>query len=204
MLCAIALLVAGSTPVESMSAYFPVVPGSSWVYQESNGTIEGQVEDKVLDPVEIGGETAYPITVNRQGKELDRAYYQVGASQVAIVAFEKKEPLTSPYPIIMNPDVKSHWEHKGDTMMLGAPADLRMTGSAKYGKEETFAGEKIQTLEVTLKATILEKFGTPIETTQVAVYGKGVGLLRMDATTKRKAGTQHSSRKLIAYRQKQN
>lgn len=204
MLSAIALLFASHTGLEGIAEYFPVVPGSSWVYQEESSTLKVQVEETVADPVEINGAQAYPIIVTRQGREIDRAYYQVGASEVNIVAFDEKKPLLSPYPIIKSPDVSERWDHKGETMMLGGLADMKMTGRAKFAGEETFAGEKIKTLEVRVEATILEEFGTPIQSTQVAVYGKGVGLLRMESTTKHKRTTERSSRKLIAYRLKQN
>jgi hypothetical protein len=71
----------------------------------------------------------------------------------------------------------------------------------KSGSEE-FKGQKFETIEVRLEATMMESFGTPYKVTQVATYGKGIGLLKMESTTKLPKRTIKMSRRLVEYKPK--
>ena len=181
--------------------FFPLNPGDSWVYAESTDGFDVRVTDTVGDMVDVEGQKMTPIITSRGEKELDRAYYRVGEGEVLLVAFKEKELLLTPYPILVSPEIKSSWKHRGETVMEGAPTDVSMEGTVKKGTTD-WKGGKIDTLEVRLEATLMESFGTPYKVTQVATYGKGVGLIKMESTTKLPKRTIKVSRKLVEYRPK--
>ena len=133
-------------------------------------------------------------------KEIDRVYYWVGEGTVDILAFDKEKPLLSTYSVLKNPAVSDKWSYKGETYMQGTLADLKMDGRSKKISQIEFEGKKIDAIEVRLEATILEEFGTKITVTQVATYGRGVGLVKMESTSKLPRRTVKSTRKLTAYK----
>ncbi|MCH8979361.1 MAG: hypothetical protein IH945_08990, partial [Armatimonadetes bacterium] len=121
------------------------------------------------------------------------------ASGYAVSYFKKNKPLESAYTILRLPEMGERWDYIGETFVGGDLADLQMTGRVKKSGRKEFDGKMIDTLEVRLEATILEEFGTPIKVTQVAIYGRGVGLLSMDMTTKLPKTTEKTKRRLVKY-----
>lgn len=200
----VALIAAALLAPEGISEYFPLNPGDSWVYTEVTDKFELRTTDTVGEPVEKDGNKLFPVVTSRDGKELDRVYYKVGEGEILIVAFKLDKPLLAPYPILKSPDLGSKWTHKGDTIMDGELADLTMEGQVKKAGSYEFKGKKVETIEVRLEATMMESFGTPYKVTQVAVYGKGIGLLSMESTTKLPKRTVKMTRRLVEYRPKAN
>ena len=189
------------TPAPGVSEFFPLNPGDSWVYEDSGDGGAAVTTDTVGDPVEIKGIKVFPVVSTTDDKESGRVYYRLGEGEVSIVAFKKEEPLTKPYAIVRTPAM-GNWHYQGETFMLGAPMDLTLDGKVKKAGTVEFDGKKVETIEVRLEAKIMEEFGTPWTVVQVATYGKGVGLIRMDSTTKLPRRTEKSTRKLIAYKPK--
>jgi hypothetical protein len=198
----IALALLAPTPLEGITDFFPLNVGDSWIYAEESENFELRTIDTVGDPVEReGGLRMIPVVTTRDNKELDRVYYQVGEGQVSVVAFKKDKPLLTPYPILVSPDMKSSWKHKGETFMQGELTDVSMEGHVKKGSVE-WGGKKIDSLEVRLEATLMESFGTPYKVSQVATYGRGVGLIKMESTTKLPKRSLKMTRRLVEYRPK--
>ena len=195
------MLLAGTLLLQSegIKAYFPLNTGDKWVYDETGDTGSMRVTDIVGDEVKINGFPCIPVISSSNGKELDRVYYTVGEGQVMIVAFKEDKPLKSPYAIIRLPELGSKWSHNGETMMGDAPADLELEGNVKKIGQREFDGKKVDAIEVRLKATLLEAFGTGFTVEQVAVYGKGIGLISMEMTTKLPKRSIKSQRKLVSF-----
>lgn len=196
-----ALLVASFAPaLAGVGDFFPLNTGDEWHYIEEAQSVTAETVDIVGEAVEIGGATVFPVITYSDKKEIDRAYYRVTEGAVSVVAFQKEKPLLAPYPIIKNPTLGDKWEHQGETYMQGAPADLKMDGRVKKLDSVEFDGKKYEGLEVRLEATILEEFGTKITFTQVATYAKGIGLVKMESTSKLPKKTIKSTRKLVSYK----
>jgi len=189
------------TPAPGVSEYFPLNPGDAWVYEDSGAGGDAVTTDTVHDPIEIKGIKVFPVVSTTDEKEAGRVYYRLGEGEVTIVAFKKSEPLSKPYAIVKTPDM-GNWHYQGETFMLGAPMDLILDGKVKNAGTVEFDGKKVEAIEVRLEARIMEEFGTPWTVTQVAIYGKGIGLIRMDSTTKLPRKTLKVTRKLIAYKPK--
>jgi hypothetical protein len=196
-----ALLAVSIAPVfEGIGDFFPLNSGDEWHYVEEAQSITAETVDIVGEAVEIGGVRVLPVITYSDKKEIDRAYYKVTEGVVSVVAFIKEKPLLSPYPIIKSPTLGEKWEHQGETYMQGVPADLKMNGRVKKVSAVEFDGKKYEGLEVRLEATILEEFGTKVSFTQVATYAKGIGLVKMESTSKLPKKTIKSTRKLVTYK----
>jgi hypothetical protein len=192
---------AAQTPAPGVSEYFPLNPGDSWVYQDSGEGGDAVTTDTVGDPIVIKGIKVFPVVSTTDEKESGRVYYKLGEGEVTIVAFKKDQPLSKPYAIVKTPDMGG-WRYQGETFMLGAPMDLTLDGRVKKAGTVEFDGKKVEAIEVRLEAKLMEEFGTPWTVIQVATYGKGIGLIRMDSTTKLPRRTEKVTRKLIAYKPK--
>ena len=195
------IILAAIAPIgwANVSDFFPLNTGDKWSYTEESDGIKSRVTDTVGEMVDIEGLDCYPVITKRGKRELDRVYYHMGEGQVFIVAFKELEPLGVAYPIIQVPEMGDSWDYVGETVVGGDLADLTMHGRVKRSGRKEYDGKKIDTIEVKLEATILAAFGTPVKVTQVAVYGRGVGLLSMDMTTRLPKTTEKTKRRLIKY-----
>lgn len=200
MLAALAVVVLGPPPAEGIAEYFPLNVGDTWSYTDKNDSITARTVDTVGEPIEIGGLPAFPVISSQDGKEYDRAYYRVSEGTVEVVSFIKDKPLLAPYPVLQSPELGGKWSHTGETYMQGEPADLKLEGSVRRVAAVEFQGKKYEALEVRLEGTILEEFGTKVTFTQVATYGKGVGLIKFESTTRLPKRTVKGSRTLTAYK----
>lgn len=195
------MILALSTPLvwADVSEFFPLNPGDQWVYTEETDRGTVRMVDTVGEMVDIEGVECYPVITKRGKREVDRVYYHVGEGEVTVVAFKKDEPLGSAYPILRMPEMGNRWSYVGETFVAGDLADLQLTGRVKTSGRKEFGGKMVDTLEVRLEATILEEFGTKIPVTQVAIYGRGIGLLSMDMTTRLPKRTEKIKRRLVKY-----
>jgi hypothetical protein len=200
MLTAIAAAILAPAPLEGIGEFFPLNPGDQWTYTEESDVMTTTTTDTVGEPIEMSGKKVFPIVTANDGKEVDRVYYWVGEGVVQVVGFKKDEPIVAPYAVLKSPDLGDRWSFKGETVMQGVPADLKLEGRVKKAGQVEFEGRKVDALEVRLEATILEEFGTKVTTTQVATYGRGIGLLKMESTAKLPRKTVRMVRKLVAYR----
>ncbi len=200
MVTALVTFMLASTALEGVGDFFPLNPGDEWQYVEEAERMSARSVDRVGEAVEIGGTKVFPVMTLADNKEIDRVYYLVGEGSVSVFAFDKNKPLLSPYAIIKNPTLGEKWKHQGETYVQGALADLKLDGRVKKLDSVEFDGKKIEGLEVRLVATVLEEFGTKITFTQVATYGKGIGLIKMESTSKLPKKTIKSTRRLVAYK----
>lgn len=216
MLTTLVLAAIAAQPLtfEEVGEYFPLNTGDSWVYQEEGDDGSMRVTDTVgeltviKERVRIGGKMSIketegtPVITTRAGRELSRAYYSISEGEVRVVALMEKAALETPYPIVRLPGRSSKWSHSGDTVMEGAPADVSYEASVKKIRQQPFEDGRIDAIEVRLVATMLEKLGTKFTVIQVAIYGKGVGLLSMKMETILPRRKIKSTRTLISYKPK--
>ena len=195
----LALVAAPTLTLEEAKDYFPLNPGDKWVYEQRGDEGSMRVTDTVGEQTILDEFECIPVITTRRNQELDRVYYYMDKDEVKIVAFNKKNPLVDPYTIFRMPERGSKWSHIGDTMMGDAPADLDLKASVKRVGKKEFNGEKYDAIEVKLTAKLLEKLGTPFTVKQVAIYGKGIGLLSMEMETILPRRRIKMTRKLVTY-----
>ncbi len=200
-LCALGLVLVRTqaAPVEG-TEFFPLVAGSSWVYSDTGGGAGGAFTDVVGEPAEVMGVMATPIVTRMGTREDGRTYYRVDAGTVTVVAFDLKKPLAAPYPILKATGKKESWTYSGESQWLGESVPLFMKATCRpVGKREVL-GERRDTVEVVIEATIGAQDKTGVKSRQVSLYARGVGLFELKETTTIGDRKLERRRTLISYR----
>jgi hypothetical protein len=176
-----ALAIAPAAP--SAAEYFPLRPGTRMVYEEKS--LEASVTtDVVGQPVEVAGSAAVPVTTYQNGSVVNTTFYRVGPDLVSIVAHDKDHPLKSPLPVFKLPaDRKSDWTFFGNIGTEKEPEGLSMKGEAQFKGEREVLGTKVPILEVRITASV-GGGRSKEDVEQVAIYGKGIGLVELTSITK--------------------
>lgn len=189
-----------TSDARDVAAFFPLVPGTKWVYEDRVGKNDVQYfEDRIETPVKIGELEATPMTTYLGGRKLDSSFYRYQGDDVMLVANEPDKPFAKPYSVFRFTSNRANWDFSGETQFLGGPAGFTMKCESKAGGERTFDGKRLRTLELRVEATINGGSGTTVKTVQVATYGESVGLLEMKETGTI-AGQKHNRvRKLIEF-----
>jgi hypothetical protein len=186
------------TQTSSVADFFPLVPGTTWEYQEVAGFNARTYKDVVGEPVEVGGKMAYPVISMVDKKEDGRMYYMVEGNTLFLVAYDANKPLGSARPIVKFGPGTTKWEFEGDTMFLSSPAAMKMKCQATLkGKKEIF-GKEVEMLEVRFEGQLGEA-GTSIRSNQVAYYAKGIGLYEMLSDNTIGQSKSKSSLKLLKF-----
>ncbi|MCH7903620.1 MAG: hypothetical protein IH944_03530 [Armatimonadetes bacterium] len=181
---AIALFATQTSAALDVSEYFPLELGSTWRYLGVSSDVKMHFTSTVQEPVDFDGVIAIPIVTVFDVSTTEKNYYSVTARSVDVVSFSEYEKLPAPYTILQSPDVGEKWSVRAKTRVLGVFADLSLIGKVKRLRSRRFDGKSVDVLEVTLEGTIVEVGGILTEMKQVAVYGKGIGLMEMKQTSK--------------------
>lgn len=166
------------TQTASVADFFPLVPGTTWEYQEVAGFNSRNYKDVVGEPVEVAGKMAYPVVTIVDEKEDGRIYYMIEGNTLYLVAYDAKKPLGSPRPIIKLGPGTTKWEFEGDTVFLNSPAAMKMKCQASLKGKKEVLGKEVEMLEVRFEGQLGEA-GTSVRSNQVAYYAKGIGLYQM-------------------------
>lgn len=171
-------------PTFSASDYFPLKVGRRMTYEEKS-LQSGMTTDVVEEPVDVKGVMTTPVATYQGGNKVNTAYYRVDAEGVAIIAYDPERPLPEPLPVLKVAGTeKMTWEFKGAGSAEKLAEPLAMKGESQVLKaEREVLGKKVQVLQVKINAFVGGgKAREEIE--QVAIYGKGVGLVELTSTTK--------------------
>jgi len=206
MIASAALALSLLSPTASTVAdYFPMNPGDEWTYEDRSENNVQRSEDLVESPILIKGRAATPISTRLDGAPAGIAYHAIDGDSVLIVAFDIKEPLEPPYPIIKcDENRRGSWTYTGETSFMNEKASLALKGSTKPGRQVELMGEKRDTIEVRLEAVISvpEMPRAGLKNTQTAIYAKGIGLVEMKEVSEVGRRRQERTRKLVEYRPK--
>lgn len=181
-----------------VAEYFPLDFGRTWVYQEAQGTVAGMTIVVGLEQELLGGK-ATPIVKKVGDDVVGSVFYRVVGDEVLVVAFEQNKPLKAPYPIIKLGEGKTSWEYKGETQWVGEMSPITLEGSCRHASPREVQGTKYDTIEVTLDVVIGDPDGMCAKSHQVAVYGRGVGLIEMNDQSTFNKTKRENKRKLISF-----
>lgn len=201
MIATIALATALQNPLTAAS-YFPLNPGDRYVYEEDYSGRKDTFVDTVGDAVVFGDTTAYPVTTKRGSSFQESVFYANDKDRTLVVAFDKDSPLASPYTILKVGDEGQTWSYIGETNLFDETVDLVIEGKSRRIGKKKVMDEEVECLEVTLTATVAPGDVTSIKTTQVAIYGLGIGLVEMASTEEMGRRKSVRKRTLIAYQRK--
>lgn len=194
MITALLATVALSAPLTAED-FFPLVPGTKWIYEEQGGMMRLLYTDEVKEPVEVGGIRLTPVQTKQGDKVVETVYYQVTPTAVAIGAYDMKALLSDPRPVFKVDGDRTTWEFSGTTPFVRDQVPLFMRGEAKRNGKKKVLGEERETLMVKIDATVAAADGVTIKSKQTAYYAAGVGLyeMREEGTI----GSQVSKRSMI-------
>lgn len=179
----------------SVAEFFPLTPGARRTYEEK-GRGSAVSVDEVGAPETVSGAPATPVVTKESGRAISKTYYRLEGSTLFIVAMDKEHPLPKPLPILQFNGEKTNWSYEGPSDDTKAAEPIFMTGEAKLAGERTFMGKKVATLEVKLVTTVGGgRAQEKIE--QVAIYGRGIGLLEATAKTRVGRNAATSTLKLV-------
>ncbi|MBL8048888.1 MAG: hypothetical protein JNJ45_09430 [Chthonomonas sp.] len=190
-----------SSATLTVADFFPVDAGSVWTYKDTINKVDSICEDQVVGAAEINGQTTYGIRSRIDDRNFETTYYRLDKEKVMLIGFDLKEPLTKPYPVVVmaNGGVQK-WSHVGDTMIFDERAPLQMDCSSKMLYSFSYKGEKLPALEVTIKGTVDMDSRAAVKSEQVAVYAKGIGLVRLRETGSFGKQKFTRIRELVSYR----
>jgi hypothetical protein len=159
--------------------YFPLVKGVRLTYLETGEQALTYIYE-VGASKEVGGQTAIPIVIRYKGNPLTTTYYVLSDDTLAIIADDDLSSIYSPpRPVFKISAEPQHWTYSGKVPFDTTTAPLTLTGSCHMGEKRTILGQEVDSLEVTIDATLSPLKKKPIVDHQVAVYGKGIGLIEM-------------------------
>jgi hypothetical protein len=185
MLTQIVALISMSQPAPVVTDYFPVEVGSKWVYTDTLNKIDSKCEDSVVAKTQINGQELIGIHSKIDERHFETTYYRVDSDRVMLMGFDPKKLLAKPYAVFaMATKGEMKWTHNGETMIFDELAPMTMKCSAKPLGSYKFKGQVISAIEVRLNAEVDLGPKTKATSEQVAIYGKGIGLIELRETGK--------------------
>jgi hypothetical protein len=196
MLFAVCLTAAiAAAPVQATAGdFFPLIPGTKWVYKLSTGAGDAIFEDEVLAPVEIGGEKAFPICSRHEKRIVETIFYRDLGNAIVIVAYDPKLPLAEPRPVFKMGSAREKWTYEGRTPFMDGDIPIRLKGESSPVAKVRVLEKDVDGLKVVLEAELgnaREKF---LVSKQTAIYARGIGLVEMQE--KSTAGRKSDDKKL--------
>ncbi len=178
--------------------FLPLIPGTKWTYQETGEDNLTYIHE-VQASKTIGGKEATPVVIRYKGNPLSTTYYLADENSVGIVAEDDERMIYSPpRPLFKLGTEAQQWTYSGQVPFNSGVASITLTGSSHLGAKRKILGNEVDTLEVTIDATLNppatpKSKPKPMTMHQVAIYGKGIGLVEMtmSATTNGETHQQH-------------
>ncbi|MBX3118035.1 MAG: hypothetical protein KF784_03150 [Fimbriimonadaceae bacterium] len=198
----IALLAASLTFAQAAVAdYFPTQPGTKWTYETTLDSMKLKAisVDEVLPHIEIDGKLAIPFTTSDNAGPLEKRFYRIEGDTVYIVAYNQKEPLVTPHPILKVDTKKVQWEFSGGTIYRGDLIPLTMKGQSTPKGKRKILDEQRECIELVLEAEMEVIPGRFQRVKQTMIYAKGLGLVEMETQDTVDRNTIKSKMKLIKF-----
>jgi len=179
----LATLIAASFIADNLTPndFFPLVPGTRRTYEEKLDRVTTNT-DLVGFPETLKGVTAIPVSTSEGGRQVSKTYYMVDANAVWIVASNPDHPLPKPVPILQVNGEKTKWSYDGPTDDSRRAEGISMTGESRILPPRDVLGKKVPILEVKL-TTLVGAGAAQEKSEQIALYGKGIGLVQMTSKT---------------------
>lgn len=163
--------------------FFPTEAGSTWTYRDTINKTESTCEDQIIGSFDVNGLTTIGIRSRIDDRNFENTYYRIEKDKVMLVGFDIKQPLSKAYPVLQLPNGGPRkWSHSGETMIFDERAPLEMECTAKMLYSFSYKGEKYPAIEVSIKGVVDMGSRAAVKSDQVAVYAKGIGLVRLRET----------------------
>ncbi|MFQ3587044.1 MAG: hypothetical protein SNJ76_05195 [Fimbriimonadaceae bacterium] len=196
----LAALAIAATLSSGAADFFPLAPGTRWVYQERTDRQVNTYTDEVGAAVEIDGKPAFPVVSTQDGRRVDTIHYRVEGDTVLIVAYDPRRPLSNPRPVLKVGRGRTTWRWEGGTPLLGADVPLKMSGSSQIVGRRDVLGVEREVLEVKLEGELQVLPDQTARISQTALYARGVGLFEMRSRQTSGSRRSESVLRLVSFR----
>lgn len=198
--------------------FFPLKPGTKWVYEQiriaDGKKTKSLVTDTVLPEATVQKEavklddgtiktfpkiSAIPIKTTMSGYGDAFSYHQIVDNQIMIVALDEKVPQEKPYCILKVAEKGVKWSYVGEVNFYNENVPMSFTAEMKRIGTRTVLDQKVEVIEVKMDTLVQ---GTPdlsFRTIQTAVYAKGIGLVESESVTIINDQKEEFKRKLIQF-----
>lgn len=191
---------------ETVSDYFPVKQGTTWVYQ-SNAEVNGRKSfstdsDTVLEPIMLNGITYTVIESRGVNSAAARSFYEVSADQIGFAGMTETALLPLPFPILQGDPSKAHeWEFTGGVIVGTGEAPAEIKAKMKPLGIREVVGRKVPVIEVVMDLKIFYSDNQTISATHTSLYGKGIGLIEFKEVGTMGSQKNQKVRKLARFRE---
>lgn len=185
-----------AAPTKMVEEYFPLRPGDEYVYMEEASRIRTTFVDRIGQPVEIGGRTAFPITTLLAGQAVLTSYFAYEGDAVVNVAIDPKQPFASPYPIFRVGDKAIKWEFVGTAPVGETSTMIQLKAESRRTRTRDLLGARRETVQV----AITFESADGVRTKQVATYAAGIGLVDLEDNVQVGRIRSKRTRKLVEFR----
>lgn len=163
------------------SAYFPLTPGLKLTYTD---TVQGgsRMEQVVGEQVTLGETLATPVSKFRNGHKVDEVFYKASGDEIQIIAYDSKHILPEPRTLFKVGPGKTQWTYQGTTLIVKENVPIDIKGESHSGGIRKILGKPVETLVVTLDATMGHPGVDAYYDKQEIIFAKGMGIVQLDET----------------------
>lgn len=190
------------------SDYFPLVPGTKWVYSDTamQGAMIEQIVNPVFDPNrnpvkpdELSKAAFYPVEVRVNGVVTGKPCFRTVGNTLLWVG-NSPNRLADERPILkLGGD--QQWDYDADPISQFDPTPIHVKAHCKPGPDTNYFGKIRKTFVLTTDASVGGKKGLKVK--QTAIYAEGVGMVRFDEEGTAGGKSLNHSRVLVKFEPKE-
>lgn len=180
MILALAVLASLQTP--SASAFFPLAPGTTWIWNEVTAGIPETVKEVAMPPITVGGKSAAYILITLPNQPSERAYFYIQGNTVYNAAYIEARPFAKPLPVLVVSGKKETWTYEGTLPLPSGDFATKQTGVSEPGKPVEAFGKTLPSYVVQIEAELTSPSGEKVRSVTKSTYVEGIGLFESEMT----------------------
>lgn len=222
MLTLIASVALQTSGAPTVTDFYPVTAGSSWVYEEEvksdKRVFKNRITDKVSEHYELEGNTVYDLISSDSSGTISKTTYTVADNKIQFYFPSSTKPSDKDgdppvvvpkimYPVFLVAEKSESWSYFGMTPYDGGAIPMSMDATSKRVGMRTVLGNKVECVEVTTMSELnlfsgtdfAPKSGKGLTSKVVAIYARGIGLVELKEVRQLEKQKGEISRKLVSY-----
>jgi len=159
-------------PFTSASNFFPLIPGTTWTYQDSGS--QSTIVDIVTVPKIQGDEKPYGVikqTIN--GEVIGELSYRVTGNSVYLIGKGPSDEIVERKILMIGGSL--NWDYFAGAVSPYSTDEIHINAHSEPGTAEKLFGKLRDTIVLSMDATAGGTKGLNVH--QVATYAKGIGLV---------------------------
>lgn len=178
----IALSILASLQSPSASGFFPLAPGTTWIWNEVTAGIPETVKEVAMPPITLGNRAVSYILITLPSQPSERAYFYIEGNTVFNAAYVESRPLAKPLPVLIVSGKKETWTYEGILPLPSGDFVTKQTGTSEPGKPIEAFGKTLPTYLVQIDAELTSPSGEKVRSVTKSTYVQGIGLFESEMT----------------------